>query len=270
MTFWTERRLQADQWPLGRLNVVGAAIVSAVGWLVTVGCLVGFVLFVPDIGWIETCYLIVLCGAPQCAIWAGRHARTSMRLRARVSGALVQRRLHGNLDSIPDDDSRALRAIGMPTAELVARTGAMLTTLVDRPNVHVFHAIRTRAAQAGVVSHVVSAGRVLILIESIAWPAGRYELDDDNRVLCDGVYIGQSANPLLAAVSHWRDALPHGHRVTALVVLHAVDAGRCALPSARPGLQWTRSEDLLASIGQQLPRRSSVSMHALAALAEAT
>jgi hypothetical protein len=269
MTYSTERRFMASPWQPVGLSVVGATIISTAGWLLTIACLIAFIVFVPNVGWVETGYLLVLCSAPQAAIWAARQARASMRLRATVPMSVISRRLHGNLDSVPDDDNRALRPIGLDVAEVVARTGAMLTELVVRPGVHVFHGIRTRIAQAAIVASVVSAGPVLILVDSVAWPPGRYDLDADDRVRCDGVYIGQSAGPLMAAVHHWRKTLPRGHRVGALVVVHTVGPGRYVLPPTRPGVAWIRSDDLLTKIGQHLPRRCAPSMHALAALAAA-
>jgi hypothetical protein len=80
----TDRRLTANPWQPRGPNAVGAAIIATVGWLLTIGCLIGFIVSVPDVGRAHVGYLPVLCSAPQAAIWATRQARAVLRLRATV------------------------------------------------------------------------------------------------------------------------------------------------------------------------------------------
>ena len=55
--------------------------------------------------------------------------------------------------------------------------------------------------------------------------------------------------PLIAAVRHWRQALPRGHRVSALVVVHPTAEGELALPAATaPDLAWARACDAVRDI----------------------
>ena len=77
--------------------------------------------------------------------------------------------------------------------------------------------------------------------------------------------------PLIAAVRHWRQALPRGHRVSALVVVHPTAEGELALPAATaPDLAWARACDAVRDIRAHLPRgRQPVSIKAVAALVAA-
>ena len=61
---------------------------------------------------------------------------------------------------------------------------------------------------------------------------GRYAATPAGLIHCDGVYIGQSVRPLIVAVRHWRQALPRGHRVSALVVVHPTAEGELAIALA--------------------------------------
>src|SRR5215470_11068945 len=95
--------------------------------------------------------------------------------------------------------------------------GALLTDLFALPGVRIFQGVRPAAADLPRIPHVISAGHRLVLVESVAWPPGRYAATAAGQIHCDGVYTGQSVLPLLTAVRHWRQALPRGHRVSALV-----------------------------------------------------
>ena len=182
------------------------------------------------------------------------------------------RRCHGSLEAIADSERRALRSIGAPAREVAAWTGVLLAELLAVPGVRIFQGVQASAGESPRIPHAVSAGRRLILVESVAWPAGRYVMMGDGRVHCDGVYIGQSARPLAAAVRHWREALPAGHRVSAVVVVHLAGEGGLALPpAAGRDLAWARATEAVCCIRAELPgRRQAVSMRAVAALVAAT
>jgi hypothetical protein len=249
----------------GRWSVVGATIASLAGWLLTVACFVSVAALVPEIGWVKVAYLGGLCAAPQIAIVASRHARAARRQRAAVPASLLERRLHGNLDSI-QDDGRLLRSVGAAAGDVAARTGAQLAKLIENPCVHIFHGVRVDGARGPAMVHAVTAGHSLLLVESVAWPTGCYRVDRDGRVSCDDRYIGQSIAALLAAVRYWRSVLPRTHRVSALVVVY----GATELPGPTRDLAWAGPGDLLSAIHRRLPERRMVSTHLLTALAQAT
>ena len=72
----------------------------------------------------------------------------------------------------------------------------MLGELPAGPGVRIFQGVRPAAAEdLPRIPHAISAGRRLILIESVAWPPGRYQARADDRIHCDGTYIGQSVLP---------------------------------------------------------------------------
>ena len=180
-------------------------------------------------------------------------------------------RCHGSLDAITDSERRGLRPIGSTAREVAIRTGALLTDLLALPGVRIFQGVRQAAVDAPRIPHAVSAGHRLVLVESVAWPPGRYATTPAGQIHCDGVYIGQSVRPLIAAVRHWRQALPRGHRVSALVVVHPTAEGELALPAATaPDLAWARASDAVRDIRAHLPRgRQPVSIKAVAALVAA-
>jgi hypothetical protein len=186
--------------------------------------------------------------------------------------APLSRRFHGNLDTITDSERRALRPIGTTAYEVAARTGVLLADLFALPSVRIFQGVRPSAADMPRIPHAVSAGCRLVLVESVAWPPGMYAATAGGRIHCDGVYIGQSVCPLIAAVRHWRQLLPTGHRVSALVVVHRIAEGDLALPAGTArDLCWACAEDAVRDIRACLPRgRRAVSMRAIAALVAAT
>jgi hypothetical protein len=182
-------------------------------------------------------------------------------------------RCHGSLDVITDSERRGLRPIGTTAREVAARTGALLNDLLALPGVRIFQGVRPDAApDMPRIPHAVSAGRQLILIESVAWPPGQYAARAAGRIHCDGTYTGQSVRPLINAVRHWRQTLPRGHRVSGLVVVYPTTAGRLTLPApATRDLAWTRADDAVRVIHTRLPRgQPAVSMKAVAALFAAT
>lgn len=177
-------------------------------------------------------------------------------------------RVHGTLDQIIDTERRALRPIGTTAHEVAACTGSLLTGLLTRPGVQIFRGVRSSAAGGPRIAHAVSLGHRLMLIESVAWPPGCYTAMDGDQIHCDGVYIGQSVRPLIAAVQHWRGLLPAGHEVSGLVVVHPGAGGELTLPPGAGGdLIWVRAENAVRVIRSQLPRRRPpVSVKAVAAL----
>jgi hypothetical protein len=181
-------------------------------------------------------------------------------------------RWHGNLDLIKDSERRALRPVGESAHEVAVRTGTLLADLLSLPSASVFHWVLPAAEGVPPVAHAVCAGRRVMLIEAVAWPPGRYDLDADGRIHCDGVYIGQSVGPLTAAVRHWRGRLPLGHRVSALVIVHPAGQGELALPDAiGRDLAWALGCDALRDIRACLPAgHAPVNTKTLAALTAAT
>jgi hypothetical protein len=205
-----------------------------------------------------------------------RMARTPGRRTVSPAGtaAVTPGRWHGSLDTITDSERRALRPIGTTAQEVAARTGFLLGILPAGPGVRIFQGVHPAPAEEDLprIPHAISAGRQLLLVESVAWPPGRYHQEADGRIHCDGTYIGQSARPLINAVRYWRAALPRGHRVSALVVVHPTGDGDLALPAAVTGeLAWARAGDAIRALRARLPRgRPAASAGVIAALVTAT
>lgn len=187
--------------------------------------------------------------------------------------AALPGRCHGSLDAITDSERRALRPIGTTAYETAVRTGVLLADLLTLPGVRIFQGVRQGAAQdMPRIPHAISAGRWLILVESVAWPPGQYAARAAGRIHCDGIYIGQSVRPLVNAIRYWRETLPHGHRVNALVVVHPTAEGDLRLPAPTVrNLAWTHADVAVRDIRAYLPgSRPAVSMRAVAALVAAT
>ncbi len=184
-----------------------------------------------------------------------------------------RRRSYGTLESITDSDQRSLRPIAASAYEVAVRTGELLADLVVIPGVRVFHGVRRPGPESPLIPHAVSSGRRLILVESVAWPAGRYETSENGCINCDGVYIGQSVRSLTAAVTHWSSALPSGHEVSAMVVVYVAATGRVILPAGSAGdvISWVTGEDAGRAIRQRLlPGARPASRELVAALIAAT
>jgi hypothetical protein len=255
----------------GRWIIVVGTLISSVAWLVAAAGLIGVVSFLPVMGWPQVASLVALCGGPQGALWAARHVRQSRRVLAAVTEPMLEQRLHGTLDAISDSQCRTLRPIGMAAGDVAARTGSRLAELIEIPSVRIFHGVRAPGCPAPPIAHVVAAGRTLILVESVAWPAGRYAIDASGRVNCDGRYIGQSVQPLVEAVQHWRTLLPRNHRVSALVVVHTAPDGRYTLPvDVGTDLTWVRIDDVFDHLAARVSHHRHVSTHSIAALVAAT
>jgi hypothetical protein len=181
------------------------------------------------------------------------------------------RRCHGSLDTITDSERRALRPITIAAHDVAVRTGVLLAELLTLPGVRIFQGVRSAAADLPRIPHAISTGRQVLLVESVAWPAGRYATTPAGRIHCDGIYIGQSVRPLLAAVWRWREALPYGHLVTAIVIVHPSADGDITLPAAASkDIAWAHAADAVRYIREQLPPgQQPVSISAVAALVAA-
>ena len=225
-----------------------------------------------QLGWTRALSLVLLCGTAPSAVLAARRVVASMRSRAAVPPAVLARRYHGSLQEITDSERRPLRPIGTSAYDVAVRTGALLAELVTIPSVRIFHGVRQAAGGEPVIPHVLCAGRQLVLVESVAWPPGRYETMPGGRICCDDVYIGQSARPLVRAVGQWRAVLPRGHRVSAVVVVHPAGEGALTLPAGQPGeLTWVPAGEAVQDLRRRVVRgRQAVSRSAVAALLAAT
>ncbi len=185
-----------------------------------------------------------------------------------IPSSLLSRRWHGSLEAITDSERRPLRPIGATAREVAAMTSELLTELLSMPSVRIFAGVRPGMAELPRISHAIMGGSRLCLIESVAWPPGQYVTTRPGGVHCDGVYIGQSVAPLLAAVRHWRALLPHGHRVKAVVIVYPTGLGDLSLPAPdSAGLAWTSSADAITDLKALLPAgRPPISVRAVAAL----
>jgi hypothetical protein len=184
----------------------------------------------------------------------------------------LSRRCHGSLETVTDSERRALRPIGTTAQEVASRTGDLLAELLTVPGVRIFQGVRPAAVGLPRIPHAVSSGRQLVLVESVAWPAGQYSTTPAGRIHCDGTYIGQSVRPLIAAIRRWREALPPGHRVSAVVVVHPASDGDLVLPgTAGSTLGWACATEAMRRIREQLPRgQQPTSVRVVAALVAAT
>jgi hypothetical protein len=161
----------------------------------------------------------------------------------------------------------------MSAREVAASTFDLLAELLELPGIRIFQGVRSPVTDVPRIPHVISAGRQLVLVESVAWPSGRYATTRTGRIQCDGMYIGQSVRPLLTAIQHWQESLPGSHRVSGVVVVHPLSReGDLLLPvKASPGLSWACAGEAVGCIRARLPRgRQPVSMRAVAALVAAT
>lgn len=186
-----------------------------------------------------------------------------------IPAEMLSSRCYGSLDAVTDSERRGLRPIGTTAREVAARTGALLADLLTLPGVRIFQGVRpATAGDMPRIPHAINAGRHLVLVESVAWPPGRYAARTAGRIHCDGTYIGQSVRGLTGAVRHWRETLPSGHRVSAVVVVYPTTEGDLILPAATTrDLAWARGHDAVREIRARLPgRRQPASMRAVAAL----
>jgi hypothetical protein len=254
----------ARRWP--ELLSLAAA---AAGWLLALGGLIGTISALSQLGLGQALPVAALCVAPPSALWMTRRTMKSRHMRAVVPARLLEQRTFGRLEAVTDSERRSLRPIATSAYEVAARTGDLLMDLVAVPGVRIFRSVQAAGAELPPVPHAVTAGRHLVFIESVAWPPGHYVAAESGRIFCDGTYIGQSARPLIAAVQHWRRALPRNHHVSAMVVVHGTEGGiDVKLPAGVPGdLTWVHAGGAIAAIRQRIPGgRPAVSRHLVAAL----
>jgi hypothetical protein len=180
---------------------------------------------------------------------------------------------YGTLDRITDTERRPLRPIGSTAHEVAARTGALLDGLLGGPGVRMYRGVHLAGRELPPISYALSAGRQVVLVESVAWPPGSYATAPGGAVFCDDTYIGQSVRPLVGAVHRLRRLLSRGHRVSAVVVVHPCAAGRLTLPAASGGeVAWAHAGEAVRTISRRLLRRGPrpVASPASAALAAAS
>ena len=164
---------------------------------------------------------------------------------------MINRR-YGSLEGLTDSERRPLRPIGSSAREVAARTGRLLSTLRATPGVRVCAGFRIAAGHQP-IGFAVIAGTQIVLVESVAWPRGTYSTAPDGRVLCDGIYIGQSVRPLVTAVRRLRRTRTHRNWVSAVIVVHPYGPGPVALPETAPAaLTWLRPGDAAEHIGRFL------------------
>jgi hypothetical protein len=151
---------------------------------------------------------------------------------------MVQR-LRGTLDRLTDDEGRSLRPIGMSAREAASRTGTLLDRLAEIPGVRLFAGYRV-AERGPRIGYAISTASRLLLVESVAWPAGAYTVTSQGCVLCDGTYIGQSVQPLIGSVRLLRRLMHRRRRhIGAVVVVHSSGTGTPRLPVSSPtGPAW--------------------------------
>lgn len=213
--------------------------------------------------------VVLMGGSAQTARHAYTRLRLARRVRCQVPARLLHRRWHGDLTAISTEEYRHLRPIGMARADAVRRTEDLLRPLIDIPSVRIFRGVRLIAAGTGGpgAAFAVTAGRIVLVVEPVAWPPGSYLMDATGQIRCDGRFIGQSAGPLAAGVAALRARLPRTHRVRALVAVLPIADGAFVLPVPTKEVAWTLARDLPITMHAELARRPrTVSRHIIAAL----
>jgi hypothetical protein len=188
------------------------------------------------------------------------------------SAAALSRRCYGSLDSITDSERRALRPIGATAYDVAVWTASLLSELFAVPGIRIFQGVRATTADLPRIPHAINAGRHIILVESVAWPPGRYAAAVAGRIFCDGAYTGQSTHALSNAVRYWQGTMPPGHQVRGLVVVHPAAEGCLLLPGiGSRDIIWASADDAVGQVRAHLPRRrQSASLKAVAALIAAS
>ena len=256
---------------LGRFRIVSALLGTVSVWMLALVALAGIVSVAPELGLARSVYGLTLCASPIVTMWPSRRLLAAWRMQPTVPHSVLRQRCHGNLDSIVDSEKRPLRPIGASAADVAHRTGALLAELTTVRGVRIFRGVCPPDTEMPPTAHAIVAGRAIILVESVAFPAGAYQVAADGRIWCDGVYIGQSVAPLSTAIKQWRTVLPSDHRIEALIVVHGTAGGGCELPDGSPpGMAWVRAADTIREIRGRIPRWRPVSRRAMAVLMAAT
>ena len=269
-----ERYANATRYGSERAASTGAMTALAVGWLIALASLIAAASVFTEIGWSRTLRVAVLGASVPFALALTRRVAASRWLRSMTPGPALEQRYFGNLNAITDSEQRPLRPIGSTAREVAARTGVLLTDLAADPSVRIFHGVQPGDPSLPLVPHAISAGRRLVLVESVAWPPGRYEADPDGRILCDGTYIGQSVQALRTVARQWAGLLPRNHRVMAAVVVHRTAKGEITLPAGRPkDLTWVLADNAIAELrpciaggGRAVSRNAVVTLMATTAV----
>ena len=163
-------------------------------------------------------------------------------------------RLRGGLAALTDSEQRPLRPVGCSVREAAARTGVLLARLREMPGVRVCDGVRV-GTDGPPLGFAVTAGALVLLVESVAWPAGAYRTGPDGRVFCDDLYIGQSVRPLMESARRLRGSLPDRHRVGAVIVVHPYGPGPATLPAPAAGAPaWLRPGDAAGFFAARLRR----------------
>lgn len=195
-------------------------------------------------------------------------ARRLTVLEARAPLPVAEHRRHGELPPATAGGNRSLRSVGADGAALAVRTDTQLGGLTVLPGVRIFRGIRAGDPARVVATHAVSAGPVVVLVESVAWPPGNYGLDRGGQVICDGVPTGQATTGLERAVARCQALLPRDHQVRAVVSVHRTGSSDYLLPSPGRTVSWTFAEDLVETLMPHLaPYAAAVSRHVVAAFA---
>jgi hypothetical protein len=267
-----ERYANATRYGSERAASTGAMTALAVGWLIALASLVAAASVFTEIGWGRTLRVAVLCASVLFALAMTRRVAASRRLHSITPGSALEQRYFGNLNGITDSEQRPLRPIGSTAREVAARTGILLTDLASDPSVRIFHGVRPADPSLPLVPHAISAGRRLVLVESVSWPPGRYEAGQDGRIHCDGTYIGQSTAALRTVARQWAALLPRNHRVMAAVVVHRAAKGEITLPAGGPkDLTWVLADNAIDGLRPCIAGGGrSVSRNAVATLMAAT
>lgn len=151
-----------------------------------------------------------------------------------------------------DSERRPLRSIGASADEVNDRTGRLLATFTRRPGVRLFGPVPAGAGQTP-IPYAISNGRLVLLVDAVAWPAGAYSTTADGDVLCDGVYIGQSVRQLVGAVHRLRHTMPPESLVEAAIVVHPSLPTAPTLPATAPaGLSWLQPADVVPHLRHRL------------------
>jgi hypothetical protein len=269
-----ERYANATRYGSERAASTGAMTALAVGWLIALASLIAAASVFTEIGWSRTLRVAILGASVPFALALTRRVAASRRLQSMTPGSALEQRYFGNLNAITDSEKRPLRPIGSTAREVAARTGVLLTDLAADPSVRIFHGVRPADPSLPLVPHAISAGRRLVLVESVAWPPGRYETGSDGRILCDGAYIGQSVQALRTVARQWAGLLPRNHRVMAAVVVHRTAKGEITLPAGRPSdLTWVLADNAIAELrpciaggGRAVSRNAVVTLMAATAV----
>ena len=273
MSWLAGRTIDATRFGSERAASAGAMTVVVLGWLIALGSLIGAATVFAEIGWSRAPWVVILCASVPLALGLTRRVAASRRLRSIAPEPSLEHRYYGSLAPIKDSELRALRPIGCTAREVATETEVLLTGLASIPSVRIFRGVRPAIPGLPLIPHAISAGRRLLLVESVAWPPGQYEADPDNgRILCNGTYIGQSVHALKTAARQWAKLLPRNHSVMAVVVVHPATQGEITLPAQeRNDLTWVLAEDTIAHLRHRIAGHgNSVSRNEVAALMAAT